>query len=74
MEQQVREMEPILAKKAEEGNALVNRLKVEQKAADQVKAAVLKDEAAAKVRYFNRKMRVKARFHYKCYLYTSCKL
>ena len=50
MEQQVREMEPILAKKAEEGMALVNRLKIERKAADQVKAAVLKDEAAAKVR------------------------
>lgn len=49
MEQQVREMEPILAKKAEEGVALVNRLKVEQKSADEVKQAVLKDEAAAKV-------------------------
>lgn len=49
MEQQVREMEPILAKKAEEGIALVNRLKIEQKSADQVKQAVMKDEAAAKV-------------------------
>lgn len=49
MEQQVRDMEPVLAKKAEEGIALVNRLKVEQKAADEVKQAVMKDEAAAKV-------------------------
>lgn len=49
MENQVREMEPILAKKAEEGHALVAKLKVEQKAADQVKYAVMKDEAAAKV-------------------------
>lgn len=49
MEQQVREMEPILAKKAEEGHALVAKLKVEQKAADQVKYAVMKDEAEAKV-------------------------
>lgn len=49
MEQQVREMEPILAKKAEESIALVSRLKVEQKAADKVKFAVMKDEAAAKV-------------------------
>ncbi|PZC80020.1 hypothetical protein B5X24_HaOG215489 [Helicoverpa armigera] len=50
MEHQVREMEPILAKKAEESIALVNRLKIEQKAADQVKYAVMKDEAAAKVK------------------------
>ncbi|CAH0703555.1 unnamed protein product [Spodoptera exigua] len=50
MEQQVREMEPILAKKAEESHALVARLKVEQKAADQVKFAVMKDEAAAKIK------------------------
>lgn len=50
METQVREMEPILARKAEEGHALVARLKVEQKTADQVKFAVMKDEAAAKVR------------------------
>ncbi|CAH1647611.1 unnamed protein product [Spodoptera littoralis] len=50
MEQQVREMEPILAKKAEEGHALVAKLKVEQKAADQVKYAVMKDEAAAKIK------------------------
>lgn len=49
MEQQVRDMEPILAKKAEEGIALVNRLKIEQKAADEVKQAVMKDEAEAKV-------------------------
>lgn len=49
MEQQVREMEPILAKKAEEGIALVNRLKIEQKSADEVKQAVMKDEAEAKV-------------------------
>ncbi|XP_026758308.2 dynein axonemal heavy chain 6 [Galleria mellonella] len=50
MEQQVREMEPILAKKADEGIALVNRLKIEQKAADEVKQAVMKDEAEAKVK------------------------
>ncbi|CAG9558411.1 unnamed protein product [Danaus chrysippus] len=50
MEQQVREMEPILAKKAEEGMALVARLKVEQKAADEVKQAVMKDEAEAKIK------------------------
>ncbi|RVE44268.1 hypothetical protein evm_011063 [Chilo suppressalis] len=50
MEQQVRDMEPILARKAEEGIALVNRLKVEQKAADEVKQAVMKDEAAAKIK------------------------
>ncbi|XP_053624487.1 dynein axonemal heavy chain 6 isoform X1 [Plodia interpunctella] len=50
MEQQVRDMEPILARKAEEGIALVNRLKVEQKAADLVKQAVMKDEAEAKVK------------------------
>ncbi|KAJ8737519.1 hypothetical protein PYW08_000114 [Mythimna loreyi] len=50
MEQQVREMEPVLAKKAEESQALISRLKVEQKAADQVKSAVLKDEAAAKIK------------------------
>ncbi|XP_047524724.1 dynein axonemal heavy chain 6 [Pieris napi] len=50
MEQQVRDMEPVLAKKAEEGMALVARLKVEQKAADEVKQAVMKDEAAAKVK------------------------
>ncbi|KAJ8737209.1 hypothetical protein PYW07_000480 [Mythimna separata] len=50
MEQQVREMEPILAKKAEESYALISKLKVEQKAADQVKSAVLKDEAAAKIK------------------------
>ncbi|XP_026730807.1 dynein heavy chain 6, axonemal [Trichoplusia ni] len=50
MENQVREMEPILAKKAEEGHALVAKLKVEQKAADQVKYAVMKDEAAAKIK------------------------
>lgn len=49
MEQQVRDMEPILAKKAVEGQALVSRLKVEQAAADEVKKAVMKDEAAAKV-------------------------
>ncbi|XP_037299908.1 dynein heavy chain 6, axonemal isoform X2 [Manduca sexta] len=50
MEQQVREMEPILARKAEEGIALVDRLKVEQKAADEVKQAVMKDEAEAKIK------------------------
>ncbi|KOB72814.1 Dynein heavy chain 6, axonemal, partial [Operophtera brumata] len=50
MEQQVREMEPILAKKADEGIALVNRLKIEQKSADEVKHAVMKDEAAAKIK------------------------
>ncbi|XP_052746778.1 dynein axonemal heavy chain 6 [Bicyclus anynana] len=50
MEQQVRDMEPILAKKAEEGVALVARLKVEQAAADEVKKAVMKDEAAAKIK------------------------
>lgn len=49
MEQQVRDMEPILARKAEEGIALVNKLRIEQKAADEVKQAVMKDEAAAKV-------------------------
>lgn len=49
MEQQVRDMEPILARKADEGIALVNRLKIEQKAADEVKQAVMKDETAAKV-------------------------
>ncbi|XP_028179118.1 dynein heavy chain 6, axonemal [Ostrinia furnacalis] len=50
MEQQVRDMEPILAKKADEGIALVNRLKIEQAAADEVKRAVMKDEAEAKVK------------------------
>lgn len=50
MEQQVREMEPVLARKAEEGVLLVNKLRVEQRAADEVKQAVMKDEAAAKVR------------------------
>ncbi|CAB3255291.1 unnamed protein product [Arctia plantaginis] len=50
MEAQVREMEPILARKAEEGIALVNRLKVEQKAADEVKQMVMKDEAEAKIK------------------------
>ncbi|XP_050682962.1 dynein axonemal heavy chain 6-like [Leptidea sinapis] len=50
MEQQVREMEPILAKKAEEGMALVAKLKVEQQAADEVKTAVMKDEAEAKIK------------------------
>ncbi|XP_045784195.1 dynein axonemal heavy chain 6 [Maniola jurtina] len=50
MEQQVRDMEPILAKKAAEGKALVARLKVEQAAADEVKKAVLKDEAEAKIK------------------------
>lgn len=49
MEQQVRDMEPVLAKKAEEGIILVNKLKIEQKAADEVKQAVMKDEAEAKV-------------------------
>lgn len=49
MEAQVREMEPILARKADEGIALVNRLKIEQKAADEVKQMVMKDEAEAKV-------------------------
>lgn len=49
MEQQVREMEPILARKAAESIALVERLKIEQKAADEVKQAVMKDEAEAKV-------------------------
>lgn len=49
MEQQVREMEPILAKKAEESIALVQKLKVEQAAADKVKITVIKDEAEAKV-------------------------
>ncbi|KAI8430873.1 hypothetical protein MSG28_001006 [Choristoneura fumiferana] len=50
MEQQVRDMEPILARKAEEGIALVNKLRIEQKAADEVKQAVMKDEAAAKIK------------------------
>ncbi|KAJ2954382.1 hypothetical protein O0L34_g2646 [Tuta absoluta] len=50
METQVREMEPILAKKAEEGIALVNKLRIEQEAADVVKQAVMKDEAAAKIK------------------------
>ncbi|XP_050361252.1 dynein axonemal heavy chain 6 [Nymphalis io] len=50
MEQQVREMEPVLAKKADEGMALVARLKIEQKAADEVKQAVMKDEAEAKIK------------------------
>lgn len=53
MEQQVRDMEPVLAKKAAEGVALVSKLKVEQKAADEVKQAVLKDETAAKVSLFS---------------------
>ncbi|XP_049884905.1 dynein axonemal heavy chain 6 [Pectinophora gossypiella] len=50
MEQQVRDMEPVLAKKAEEGVALVNQLRIEQKAADAVKKAVLKDEAEVKIK------------------------
>ncbi|XP_072930463.1 dynein axonemal heavy chain 6 isoform X2 [Epargyreus clarus] len=50
MEQQVRDMEPILAKKAEEGMALVAKLRVEQRAADEVKQAVMKDEAEAKIK------------------------
>ncbi|XP_021206053.2 dynein axonemal heavy chain 6 isoform X1 [Bombyx mori] len=50
MEQQVREMEPILARKAAESIALVERLKIEQKAADEVKQAVMKDEAEAKIK------------------------
>ncbi|XP_063373463.1 dynein axonemal heavy chain 6 [Cydia amplana] len=50
MEQQVRDMEPVLAKKAAEGIALVNKLKVEQQAADVVKQAVMKDEAEAKIK------------------------
>lgn len=49
MERAVREMEPLLARKAAEGSALAARLQNERRAADLVRSALLIDEANAKV-------------------------
>lgn len=51
MERAVREMEPLLARKAAEGASLAAKLRDEQRAADQVREALLADEADAKVAY-----------------------
>ncbi|XP_045541953.1 dynein axonemal heavy chain 6 [Papilio machaon] len=50
MERAVREMEPLLARKAAEGSALAARLQNERRAADLVRSALLVDEANAKMK------------------------
>ncbi|CAG5008063.1 unnamed protein product [Parnassius apollo] len=50
MEAAVREMEPLLARKASEATELAARLRDEQRAADHVRNALLADEAAAKTK------------------------